>query len=152
MISCYSLEQPSSYSLVDVTDSLSLLSLSACLHLTAVGAQAFMQIGKTKMQKSLFSHFNSLFFRTLHLYKPLVFCFKGPPLLPDLVFLLSFIAYNYTSLRLPYLFISMEPTPSYTHQRWRVEEGGVQIWLQFQTALDFLLLRKRALGKLLFFL
>ncbi len=59
MISCYSLEQPTSYSLVDVTDSLP-PSLSLCLpvalpHRTVAGTQTFMQIRTRETQSSLFA-------------------------------------------------------------------------------------------------
>lgn len=164
MISCYSLEQPTSYSLVDVADSLPLspsvsLWLSLRRHRTVAGTRTSVLIRMRKIAEVSLCSFKtchkrvSLFFRTVLSF--FFFCpfplLKGPPPLSDQCSFSVFIAHNdYTSLRLPYLFISMEPTPNYTHQRWGSGGGvwGGQVWLQFQTSLDFLLLKKRALGKL----
>ena len=77
-----------------------------------------------------------------------------PPPIPDERRFSVFIAYSdYTSLRLPYLFMSMEPTPNYTHQRWRLEEeeeeeeGGAGFGCSFKRHSASCCWEKRALGK-----
>lgn len=125
--------------------------LSLCPLVSVAGRQTLMQI--RSRERFVFSglDYTSLSFPPTANSSSL---FQAPNPLPSTSWFVSlsvFIAYDdYTSLSLPYLFITMEPTPNYTHQRWGVEEGEGrrwghrQVWLQFQTPLDFLLFGKRA--------
>ena len=126
MISCYSLEQLTSYSVVGFTD----LTHPppppppSVLYKTVAGTRILMQIRKRKMPTSPVSHLNLLPCFSLQLCPPLFFQFstnwKLPRLPPSPSWFVSFSVFiahdDYTSLRLPYLFISTQPTPNYAHQ------------------------------------
>ena len=149
MISCYTPEQPSSYSLADVTESLPLSpSVSLRLTLDSCSDKPSRKLRQERSRsRSLLYDLRDfcLFFKKKKnpfASRSSLLQARPPPPIPDEQRFSVFIAYSdYTSLRLPYLFISMEPTPNYTHQRWRLgeeeeeeeeEEGGAGFGCSFK--------------------
>lgn len=100
-----------------------------------------------KMQRCLFAHFKGhflIFFWSFDIYCKL----KPPPLSPvPSQFLLRTMIIHHRDCHTFSFPWDQLPITLIKDGEWRRRRRGLQVWLQFQTPLDFLLLRKRALGK-----
>lgn len=142
MVSCYSPKQPTSYSLVDVTDSLGLafpLPASVLTGTKITGAnESKSKRSSSFLKKLLLSSLYfwmavSLFFVFSSNCKRFFVLTPPPPSLPAFCYSIFITRDDYTSLSRPYLFISTEPTPNYAHQSWRGGvEGGTGFGLSFK--------------------
>lgn len=154
MISCYTPEQPSSYSLVDVTESLPLSpSVSLCLTLDSCRdhkPSCKLQRKRSISRSLLMTYETFVFFKFL--LQAALLCFKRP-----LSFLTSVasqfslhtvIIHHWGCLTFSFPWNQLQITPIKDGDwRRRRRRRGRGFWMQFQTPLGFLLLRKESLRK-----